>query len=172
MLSALKNLPSDVVYTTYDSPVGELFIVASGKGIHAIIFELDMKEKSCRDLFASMKRDADYPLLVKTVAQLEEYFLRMRKLFDLPLVPYGTEFQLKAWKALLQIPYGETISYFEQARRIGDEKKARAVGTANSRNPLAIVVPCHRVIAKSGDLCGFGGGVSTKKFLLQLEQQA
>ncbi|MGZ3722740.1 MAG: methylated-DNA--[protein]-cysteine S-methyltransferase [Bdellovibrionales bacterium] len=170
MLTALKNLPEDSAYTTLKTPVGDLYLVASKAGIHAVLFEGDMKEKSCRDLFAGLKSDAKHPLLQKAATQLREYFKGERRSFDLPLAAHGTEFQLKAWRELSKIPYGKTISYFEQAKRIGDQKKARAIGTANSRNPLAIVVPCHRVIAKSGDLSGFGGGVPAKKFLLQLER--
>ena len=107
----------------------------------------------------------------ETQKQLKEYFSMKRKIFDLPLVLNGTEFQKKAWKQLLKIHYGKTISYGEQAERIGDAKKARAVGAANARNPISIVVPCHRIIAKNGDLTGFGGGLDNKKFLINLEQQ-
>lgn len=169
MLTALKNLPPDAVYTTLKSPVGELFLVASKFGLHALLWECDMKEKSCRDLFKDLKRDDKYALLQKAVTQLKEYFKGERRHFDLPLAAHGTAFQMKAWRELSKIPYGETISYAEQASRVGDIKKARAVGTANSRNPISIVIPCHRVIAKSGALSGFGGGVPVKKFLLELE---
>jgi len=92
--------------------------------------------------------------------------------FDLPLVLEGTEFQKKAWRQLTKIPYGKTISYKEQTKSLGDLKKARAVGSANSRNPISIVVPCHRVIASSGALSGFGGDPGTKKFLIELEQKS
>jgi methylated-DNA-[protein]-cysteine S-methyltransferase len=169
MLSALKHLPKDTVHTTLETPVGDLFLLASAKGLHAILFEEDMKEKSCRDLFAAIKSDPKHPHLLKAAAQLKEYFTGARRAFELDLIVHGTEFQVRAWRELSKIPYGKTISYHEQARRIGDEKKARAVGTANSRNPLSIVVPCHRVIAKSGHLTGFGGGLPAKKFLLELE---
>jgi len=172
MLTALKNLPQDAVYTTLKSPVGELFLVASKEGLHALLWECDMKEKSCRDLFQNLKRDDKHSLLQKAISQLKEYFKGERRDFDLQLAPHGTVFQMKAWRELSKIPYGETISYAEQASRVGDSKKARAVGTANSRNPISIVVPCHRVIAKSGALSGFGGGVPTKKFLIELENRS
>jgi methylated-DNA-[protein]-cysteine S-methyltransferase len=169
MLTALKNLPPDCVYTTFNSPVGELYMAASVAGLHALLWESDMKEKSCRDLFAGLCREDKHPVLQKTIQQLKEYFAGKRTSFELPLVAFGTDFQMKVWRELSKIPYGKTISYAEQAKRMGDAKKARAVGTANSRNPLSIVVPCHRVIAKSGDISGFGGGVPAKKFLLNLE---
>ena len=102
-------------------------------------------------------------------AQLRAYFDGKLREFDLPLVPKGTEFQLEVWSALLQIPYGTTISYAELARRIAKPKAMRAVGAANGRNPLAIVVPCHRVIGSNGSLTGYGGGMRNKEYLLALE---
>lgn len=110
-------------------------------------------------------------MLDRAERQLAEYFLGDRREFDLPLEPEGTEFQLSVWQVLRTIPYGETISYGEQARRLGDAKKARAVGGANGKNPLSIVVPCHRVIGASGALTGFGGGVDVKETLLRLEKE-
>lgn len=100
---------------------------------------------------------------------MREYFDRRRTVFDLPLKPRGTEFQLRVWKALEQIPYGETRSYSEIARAIGSPDAVRAVGAANGRNPLPIVLPCHRVIGANGGLTGFGGGLPLKKLLLELE---
>jgi len=101
--------------------------------------------------------------------QLNEYFEGKRKKFDLPLAPKGTPFQLKCWRALLLVPYGETRSYGDIARAAGSPKGFRAVGMANNRNPIAIVIPCHRIIGSDGSLVGFGGGLDIKKFLLQLE---
>jgi methylated-DNA-[protein]-cysteine S-methyltransferase len=109
------------------------------------------------------------PLLARAVAQLDEYFAGKRRKFDLPLAPAGTEFQLACWQALADIPYGETRSYGEQARHIGRPDRARAVGAANGANPIAIILPCHRVIGADGSLTGFGGGLETKRRLLDLE---
>lgn len=109
--------------------------------------------------------------LSATAKQLREYFAGTRTTFDLPLAPDGTEFQLGVWKALEVIPYGETWSYGDVARRIGQPTASRAVGAANGRNPIAIIVPCHRVIGASGALTGYGGGMPTKKWLLAHEQK-
>jgi methylated-DNA-[protein]-cysteine S-methyltransferase len=105
------------------------------------------------------------------MAQLDEYFAGRRREFDLPLDPVGTEFQRSAWNVLRTIPYGATMSYGEQAAALGDAKKARAVGSANGRNPLSIVVPCHRVIGTSGKLTGFAGGIEAKRYLLEMERR-
>ena len=115
--------------------------------------------------------DPDHPVIVATVAQLDEYFAGDREEFDLPLDPVGTDFQQSAWMALRTIPYGTTVSYGEQAARMGDRRKARAVGAANGRNPISIVVPCHRVVASNGALTGFAGGIDTKAWLLDHEQR-
>jgi methylated-DNA-[protein]-cysteine S-methyltransferase len=111
----------------------------------------------------------DCDVLQSCALQLDEYFNRERTAFDLPLHPRGTDFQLRVWKALEEIPYGETRSYSEIARSIGSPDAVRAVGAANGRNPLPIVVPCHRVIGANGSLTGFGGGLPLKKLLLELE---
>lgn len=103
--------------------------------------------------------------------QLTEYFNGQRKRFDLKLAPRGTAFQKQVWKALIDIPYGRTVSYGELAEKIGNPKAFRAVGAANGRNPISIVIPCHRVIGRNGSLTGFGGGLSVKKFLLDLEKR-
>jgi methylated-DNA-[protein]-cysteine S-methyltransferase len=110
------------------------------------------------------------PLIKKAAKQLEEYFNGKRKTFNLPIAPQGTEFQLKVWQALLKIPYGETRSYGEIGISIGNPKAYRAVGMANNRNPIVIIIPCHRVIGSKGDLTGFGGGLELKRKLLELEQ--
>lgn len=116
-----------------------------------------------------MQRNAR-PLLAEACKQLDEYFAGNRTQFDLPLLLEGTDFQRKAWTTLCNIPYGETVSYGEEARRMGMPKAVRAVGGANHANPIAIIVPCHRVIAASGKLCGYGGGVERKAKLLALEK--
>ncbi len=107
--------------------------------------------------------------LAESVRQLREYFAGRRKDFDLPLAPEGTDFQRKVWRKLQEIPYGETISYGELAKRVGNPKASRAVGSANGKNRIPIVIPCHRVIAGDGGLGGFGGGLTTKEKLLALE---
>jgi len=110
------------------------------------------------------------PLIKKAAKQFDEYFKKDRKDFDLPLVLHGTDFQVKVWKALQKIPYGQTRSYGELAAMIGNPKACRAVGMANNRNPIAIIFPCHRVIGHDGSLTGFGGGLELKQKLLDLEK--
>jgi len=114
---------------------------------------------------------AETPLIKKAAAQLDEYFSGKRKVFDLPLNLHGTNFQIDVWKALQTIPFGETRSYGEIAAIIGKPKASRAVGMANNRNPIVIIVPCHRVIGHNGNLTGFGGGLELKRKLLELEQK-
>ena len=114
-------------------------------------------------------REGDNDVLRETHAQLDDYFAGKRRTFDLPLAPRGTEFQCGVWHTLAMIPYGETISYAQLATRVGKPSAMRAVGAANGRNPLPIVLPCHRVIGSDGSLTGFGGGLPTKQFLLSLE---
>ena len=117
-------------------------------------------------------REDGHPLVRRTAQQLREYFQGERRSFDLPLGLEGTAFQLRVWNALLQIPYGETRSYGQLARELGTAGASRAVGAANGANPIAIIVPCHRVIASDGTLHGYGGGLDRKKFLLELESGA
>ena len=111
------------------------------------------------------------PLHRKAAEQLREYFDGKRKVFDLPLAPVGTEFQMRCWDALLEVPYGETRSYGDIARAAGSPKGFRAVGMANNRNPIAIIIPCHRIIGSDGKLVGYGGGLDIKVFLLELERK-
>ena len=113
----------------------------------------------------------DVPEVLKhALSQIAEYFQGTRRLFDLPLEPFGTPFQCKVWQELLQIPYGETCSYGALAMRIGNAKASRAVGMANNRNPISIIIPCHRVIGANGKLVGYGGGLHRKQWLLSLEK--
>lgn len=114
---------------------------------------------------------AETPLLIAARAQLNEYFAGARKSFDLPLNPRGTDFQRRCWRSLCDIPYGETISYGEQAARVGSPKACRAVGMANHNNPIPIIIPCHRVVGRGGSLTGYGGGLDVKAFLLELERR-
>ena len=153
-------------YCYLDTPIGELLLAGEDGALSLIGFPK-----------GSMRRDpeADWIYNEKPLAearrQLEEYFAGERKAFDLPLQLGGTEFQVSVLEALQKIPYGETVSYGEIAKRIGRPRAMRAVGAANGRNPIPIVVPCHRVIGSSGDLTGFGGGIDTKEALLRLEAE-
>lgn len=156
--------PSDAIHAQVDSPLGVLRLIVSDDGVHRICWPHE--ESGGMPRFV---RDPKHPIVCATILQLKEYFERKRTAFDLPLSPIGTPFQLEAWAVLRGIPYGQTISYAEQARRLGDVRKARAVGMANGRNPLSILVPCHRVIGSNGQLTGFGGGLDNKAFLLGLE---
>lgn len=157
-------------YKMIASPVGSLKLIASDRGLHAVLFHGARGDKSI--FFGGKLTQNDvHPVLLRAEKQLGEYFAGKRKTFDIPLNAAGTVFQQKAWRELQKIPYGKTISYGEQAKGIGDPKKARAVGMANGRNPLSIVVPCHRVVGADGSLTGFGGGLKTKEYLLDLEKK-
>lgn len=144
-----------------DSPIGTLRLVSNGSELTGIEFEGQYSEADGREL-----RD---PALAACASQLTEYFAGRRQDFAVPLAPRGTPFQRSVWKALARIPYGELRSYRDIARAIGNPAAVRAVGAANGRNPLPIVVPCHRVIGSDGSLTGFAGGLPAKTFLLQLE---
>lgn len=148
------------------SPVGDLLLVSNGAALSHCLFAAD--EKAPRP--GHWRDGADSPLLREAVRQLQGYFDREIREFSLPLAPSGTAFQLQVWAALRQIPYGQTISYGELARRIGRPKASRAVGLANGQNPLSVLIPCHRVIGASGALVGYGGGLGRKRLLLGLEQ--
>jgi len=154
------------VYTTVDSPIGELLLVGDGHALRGLYMQGGRRKR----IDPGWER-ADAPFA--TVAeQLEEYFDGRRREFDVPLVLDGPPFQRQAWHALREIPYGETVSYGEQARRIGQPDAARAIGAANGQNPIAVIVPCHRVIGADGSLTGFGGGLERKRLLLDLEADA
>jgi len=155
-----------VCYTEMDSPVGRLLLASDDSGLRLINFQ---KGKHARRVEAGWKEDA--PPLRETMRQLNAYFGGELQEFDLLLAPEGTEFQRKVWSALCDIPYGETISYGDLARRIRNPKAVRAVGTANGANPIPIVIPCHRVIGSDGTLTGYGGGLDIKEKLLGLEQK-
>lgn len=153
-------------HTWCESPVGDLLIAGDELGLRAIGFP---REGQRRDPDPDWREDPGR--LRDVVTQLEEYFRGERTTFDLRLAPAGTAFQLRVWGELRRIPYGMTISYGELARRISRPKAARAVGAANGRNPIPIVVPCHRVIGSDGGLTGFGGGLKAKQVLLGLERR-
>ena len=158
-------MSSSTVFTTIDSPVGPLMLAANDEGVCAIEFH-----RSRHPVRRGMDwSEGDCDLLRRLRAQLHEYFDGTRRTFDLPLAPQGTPFQLEVWHALARIPYGTTVSYAQLAHSPGRPAATRAVGAANGRNPLPIVLPCHRVIGASGALTGFGGGLPTKEYLLRLE---
>lgn len=151
------------------TPVGRLMLVCTDSAVSALLWE---KESQTRvPLPRRVNQVTAHPLLDKAQSQLEEYFSGQRQAFDLALAPEGTPFQQEAWQALLRIPYGCTISYQEQAIQIGGTRKTRAVGAANGKNPISIIIPCHRVIGKNGSLTGFAGGIELKRYLLQLESR-
>ncbi|MET0328705.1 MAG: methylated-DNA--[protein]-cysteine S-methyltransferase [Luteimonas sp.] len=160
------NRQTPPVFTrTIDSPVGPLFLAASDAGLHAVEFAEHRHPVQRGDDW----RPGPHPVLDAAAIQLGEYFDGTRRSFDLPFAARGTEFQKQVWNGLTRIPYGSTASYVELARMVGKPSASRAVGAANGRNPLSIVVPCHRVIGAGGTLTGFGGGLPTKEFLLTLE---
>ena len=158
------------MWTLMDSPVGELRIVERDGAITAIEFTPFRESVDGRP---RGDRSDTEPVLVRAVEQLTAYFARELKEFDLPLSPHGSDFQQRVWDALLGIGYGDTASYGEVAHRLGMTNAAsRAVGLANGRNPIPIVIPCHRVIGANGTLTGYAGGVGRKQTLLELEQEA
>ncbi len=158
-------------YDEMDSPVGTLRLVADGHGLRGIWFERERHPKKADPTWVRATDPLASAPLAAARVQLEEYFAGMRQHFDLPLHPVGTPFQLQVWHELGRIPYGVTISYGELARRIEKPLAVRAVGAANGRNPLPIVLPCHRVIGADGSLTGFGGGLPTKHYLLTMEDR-
>ncbi|MDO4904265.1 MAG: methylated-DNA--[protein]-cysteine S-methyltransferase [Lautropia sp.] len=177
-------------FTHIDSPVGRLMIAVGEDGVRAIEFPENRHPVERLGSWIELRFAHPGPLpeqmipttpgtaepsrrivrlLLDTRRQLTEYFERRRKVFDLPLAPQGTAFQQRVWQALCEIPYGSTWSYAKLSEHIGNPKAARAVGAANGRNPIPIIIPCHRVVGADGSLTGFGGGLPTKTALLQLE---
>ena len=161
-LQILKQLPRETVWENVASPLGPLTVLASDSGIHAIAFESDHTEQTK----INFPRAADHPIINAVVEQLAMYFNGALKVFDLPLDLHGTDFQKCVWKLLLEIPFGETRTYGDIAHALGNAGASQAVGAANGKNPVAIVVPCHRVIGASGHLTGYAGGMEKKQFLL------
>jgi len=153
-------------YKTVKTPVGQLNLVASDLGLAAILWEHDDPK---RVRLSPLAEDKNHPILLETERQLNDYFDGKRKIFLLKFAPSGTAFQKEVWQVLSTIPFGETRSYADIARQINQPKAVRAVGAANGKNPLSIVVPCHRVIGANGKLTGFAGGLETKAFLLAFE---
>jgi len=154
-------------YTYLDTPIGPLLIAGDREAIRLIAFPKNGKAQRPEPEWTESSRGT----VGEAVRQLREYFEGRRKEFDLPLAPEGTPFQKTVWRHLCDIPYGETISYGELARRTGNPKASRAVGAANGANPIPVVIPCHRVIGANGKLTGFGGGLPVKEKLLALESR-
>jgi methylated-DNA-[protein]-cysteine S-methyltransferase len=152
---------SDVFWTVVETPIDPLLLVGDETGLHQLHF-------TPFEPSAGLPRDDE--VLAPVAAQLAEYFAGERVTFDLPLHPRGTPFQTRVWLALREIPYGRTTSYGELATELGQPTASRAVGLANGRNPLAVIVPCHRVIGANGSLTGFGGGIERKRWLLDHER--
>lgn len=153
-------------YDHVDTDIGQLLLAADNMGLREVWFDAGKHQKS-----PDLAWQHAPTKLAFARKQLQEYFAGKRQMFELPLHPLGTPFQMAVWQALAKIPYGTTVSYGELARRIGQPQAMRAVGAANGRNPLPIVLPCHRVIGSNGSLTGFGGGLPTKQFLLALEDR-
>lgn len=167
---------AECIYTTLmKSPLGALVAGASSDGICLLEFNdperLEGQLTALKRVFGCPVLPGNLPHLEKLRQELNEYFLGKRQVFTLPLLFPGSQFQLKVWSALQQIPYGKTCSYEEIARQIGTARAARAVGTANGQNRIAIVIPCHRLVNKNGKLGGYGGGLWRKRLLLELEQR-
>lgn len=154
-----------IMYTCLQSPLGDLLLTSHGSSLTGLFMRdcVEMDERK------GWIQDDDAVPFNETKTQLQEYFSGERTEFDLPLNLIGTDFQKQVWEALMSIPYGTTISYGEQAKRIGNSNASRAVGLANGKNPVSIIVPCHRVIGSNGKLVGYGGGLSRKENLLNFE---
>lgn len=151
-------------YCYYDSPIGRLLLVGSAGVLEELYFANAAEKKSIPREWSEDESAFEQPL-----RQLSEYFAGKRQEFELAIAPHGTSFQQQVWQELRKIPYGETASYQAIAERLGNPKACRAVGMANGKNPLPIVIPCHRIIGKNGSLIGFGGGLTVKQKLLDLE---
>jgi methylated-DNA-[protein]-cysteine S-methyltransferase len=157
-------VPRALLYTSIDSPIGELLLLGDGRVLSGLYMQAGPKPIAVRPRWRRSSAPFGH-----VRAQLHEYFAGARVTFDVPLMMQGDPFERLVWRALQDIPYGETASYGEVARRIGHPSAARAVGLANARNPIAIIVPCHRVIGADGTLTGYGGGLERKRALLELE---
>jgi methylated-DNA-[protein]-cysteine S-methyltransferase len=165
MPTSTEQTTQTTMYTTMPSPIGELLLVGDDTALSGLYMQDGRKPKRIDPGWT----EATAPF-ADVRAQLEEYFAGKRTSFDVPLAPEGAPFEREVWRALEEIPYGETVSYGEIARRVGQPTAARAVGTANGRNPIAVIVPCHRVIGADGSLTGYGGGLERKRLLLELER--
>ncbi|MGJ1262249.1 methylated-DNA--[protein]-cysteine S-methyltransferase [Sphingobacterium spiritivorum] len=155
-------------YKDMPSILGVIRLVATGAGLAAVLWE---GEDYTRTKLSVPERNDQNPILLQTEQQLTEYFAKARTTFDIPLDFSGTEFQKKVWKALLNVPFGKTITYGGLAKILGDIKAVRAVGGALNKNPVAIIVPCHRIVGATGKMVGFAGGIANKTILLNLENK-
>jgi len=160
----MRTAAKPLLHTTIKSPIGELLLVGDGNALRGLHMQEGRKPAK---VAPGWERQPDAFTEVRT--QVSEYFAGQRTTFELPLEPIGTLFQLQVWQALQEIPYGETVSYAELARRIGRPSAPRAVGAANGSNPLSIIVPCHRLIGTNGSPTGYAGGMERKRLLLDLE---
>jgi methylated-DNA-[protein]-cysteine S-methyltransferase len=156
-----------IFYNEADSPLGRLLFVASERGLRGIYFE---QHKHFRGR-GNWQHAPEHPILLKAMREMQEFFDGKREQFDVPLDLQGTPFQQTVWQALLRIPFGDTISYGEHAQRVGKPEAARAVGAAIGRNPVSIIVPCHRVVAGNGNITGYAGGLERKRALLAFESR-
>jgi len=154
--------------TPMDTPFGTLTLIATDRGLRAVRWPQEMANRV--RLPDEVTSQPDHPILRASRLQLQEYLDCQRKSFDLPFDLRGTEFQESAWRALASIPYGETTTYGQQAARLGRPKAARAIGAANGKNPISIILPCHRVVGAGGDLVGFAGGLDAKRRILEFER--
>jgi methylated-DNA-[protein]-cysteine S-methyltransferase len=157
-----------LIHTVFDSPLGPLTAVANDDGL-AAVYMAEHKRRPAWDTLGERVDASANDVLAATVVQLGEYFAGSRTVFSLPLSPVGNPFQHKVWAALREIPYGELRTYGDLAAMLGDRSMAQAVGSANGRNPISIIVPCHRVVGADGSLVGYAGGLDRKQFLLELE---
>jgi methylated-DNA-[protein]-cysteine S-methyltransferase len=153
-------------YARIDTPIGPLTLAAGYAGLHHVLFSTGAQASKPDPAWRE-----DASLFKEPIRQMRAYFAGELEVFDLPLAPEGTAFQLKVWQKLCAIPFGETISYGQLARRVGNPRAARAVGLANGQNPIPIIIPCHRVIGSNGKLTGYGGGLPIKEKLLALERR-
>ncbi|HEX9607770.1 MAG TPA: methylated-DNA--[protein]-cysteine S-methyltransferase [Gemmatimonadaceae bacterium] len=160
-----------LAFTRLRTPIGELVITASDTAITGVFFPTSRRgpAPTHQSGWVEVTEGPAAELLARARQQLEEYFARTRTTFDLPLEALGSAFEHRVWNALRQIPYGTTTSYGAIAKQLGDRAATRAVGLANGRNPIPIIVPCHRVVGSKGELTGFGGGLDTKRWLLEHE---
>ena len=158
-----------IYYTQFDSPVDLITLTSDGSSLTGLYMNEHKHAKLFADEWIRDDQAAPFP---DTVRQLTEYFAGQRTEFDLPMAPVGTPFQKTVWNALREIPYGQKVSYGELAAALGNPNASRAVGLANGRNPISIVVPCHRVVGSNGKLVGYGGGLERKEILLNLESAA
>ncbi len=153
-------------YQLHDSPTGELLLLSNGEALTALHMTAGKYVPAMHDDWVRNER---LPVLTQTKRELDAYFLGKLRVFTMPLAPQGTDFQKRAWIALTKIPYGEKRSYGQQAQIVGQPSAVRAIGAANGKNPIGIIVPCHRVIGANGSLTGYAGGLYNKEFLLKLE---